>query len=119
MIADMNVPPWLLIALYMLAVYRVVRFLVYDQWPPLVWLRRRITRDVPPKQSAISYLLGTGETYGCPWCMSIWIAGLSSLSLALYSTLALHESWAPWYGWVGLWLATSTVCGFLGNVDDA
>lgn len=119
MIADMNVPSWLLIALYMLAVYRVVRFLVYDQWPPLVRFRSRITKDVPPKESAISYIFGTSGTYGCPWCMSIWVGGAMTLGLALYSTLGLHASWAPWYGWVALWLATSTVCGFLGNVDDA
>jgi hypothetical protein len=118
MIRDMHLPPWLFIVLFMLAVYRVTRFLVMDQWPPLIWVRRKVTRDKPPQKSAISYLLGTGETYGCPWCMSIWVGGLGTLGLSLYVALQLHESWWPWPWWGILWLATSAVCGFLGNADN-
>lgn len=107
-----------ILLLVVLACYRITRFLVYDQWPPLVWLRRKVTKDREQKESALAYLLGTSTHYGCPWCMSIWIAGAVTLGLALYTSLSEHQPWLPWYGWVAFWLATSTICGFLGNRDE-
>jgi hypothetical protein len=80
----MGLPRWLFLGLFMIACYRVTRFLVFDQWPPLVWFRRRVTKDREQKESALSYILGTSTHYGCPWCMSIWVNAVATLGLALY-----------------------------------
>lgn len=101
----------LYVLLFFLAVHRVSRFIVADTFPPIEWLRGKIT-DGRPREHWLVYLLGNREQTGCPWCASIWVAGIGVI------ILSLTTSWLPWQGWIMLWLASSSVTGFLAEKES-
>lgn len=47
----------------------------------------------------------------CPWCLGWWICGVLS------AMVVLALGWTP-LAFILLWLASSTVCGFLGGRDE-
>lgn len=87
-----------------LAAYRGYRILAMDSItsPILAWL---MARDEVRVCRWVSDLLV------CPWCIGWWYSGIGAWVFG-----ALNE-WHPAEGIV-VWLAASTVCGFLGNLDN-
>lgn len=115
-------PPWLLIALFLLAVFRVTRFIGSDTFPPIAWLRWRLVRNHLDAKAPewggdhaqihwLRYLIGDNVNGGCPWCISIYVGGAGS-ALLWFGT--------HWHWWllVILWLASSAVTGFLSQLED-
>lgn len=107
-------PPWLIIVLFFLAVYRLSRFIVQDTFPPIAWIRWRLTRDkhrdaTEPTHWLI-YLIGDNVNTGCPWCASLWLGGLGSIGV-IYAT--------HWHWWIGLllWWGSSAVTGLLAQLE--
>lgn len=85
-------PDWLIallaIATAVLGVGRLTRVLVYDDFPPSVWVRiqwDRITRDGP-----------WSKLVHCWWCASFWVA-LACLGWWLGG---MHVEWIMWAWWV-------------------
>lgn len=102
--------PWLTMALFCLSVYRVSRFITMDQFPPIVALRRIITKNLPANHW-LAYMIGTPRVTGCPWCVSIWIAGIGA------GILGPLTHWWDWPHWVMLCLASSAVTGLIGQKE--
>jgi hypothetical protein len=96
--------PFVLICAFIvgvLAVTRMTRLLVDDDFPPTLWLRKE-------------YLRRTNEAWGllveCPWCMSVWVT-LIDLGWAWISDL--HWTW-----WLAnTWFAVAWLAAFL-NLRD-
>lgn len=74
-----------------LAVARLTRLLIEDDFPPAVWLRERYQSSVPHQWAGLA---------ACPFCLAPWLQ-LGSLSWAWASGLS-HLWW-----FVHLWLALS------------
>jgi uncharacterized protein DUF1360 len=121
-------PPWLIILLFFLAVYRASRFIGQDTFPPVAWVRWRLVhRRVPGDPEAslesfrhdtwavrapwLEYLLGNNTDTGCPWCISLWVA--------LFGSAALWFG-THWHWWVllTLWWASSAAAGLLSQLED-
>ncbi len=71
-----------------LGVGRLTRALVYDDFPPSVWVRiqwGRITKDGP-----------WSKLVNCWWCASFWIA----LICVGWWIGAQHVEWVAWAWWV-------------------
>ncbi len=99
-----------------IAVSRLTRLIVDDDWPPMVWLRGAYLRalaslfhadqgDQQARRATSWYHL-----VECPFCVAPWLA-LGSLGWAWGSGLA-------WHWWVfHLWLAAAYLAAIL-NVRD-
>lgn len=77
-----------LFTLVALTSYRLTRLLVVDNFPPILWLRTKLTGDdeldVPPASWVpfwLEYLAG------CYWCVSVWVSGAITLVVSLASDL--------------------------------
>lgn len=109
-------PPWLTVVLFFLAVHRVTRFIGQDTFPPVAWVRTRLVQGKLREPSRpvhwLVYLIGDNVNSGCPWCISIYVGALGSLGLGLFD-----GRW-PWWSYVALWLASSTVTGMLAQLED-
>ena len=102
---------FLIPVLFCLAVFRLTRFFIADSFPPIAWLRTKITGKKPDGHWLI-YLFGSEDDTGCPWCMSIWVGGIAAILLGLFT------DWYTWPMWVMLWLTASAVAGFLTQAED-
>jgi len=98
----------LIAVLFVLAVHRVSRLIVADSFPPIAWLRNKITGNLRTEHWAV-YLLGNDKQYGCPWCASLWVGGIGA------TVLGLTTHWFVWQMWVMLALAASTLTGFIAE----
>ncbi len=117
-----DMPAWLIVILFCLAVHRASRFIGVDTFPPIAALRHRITARAQTKYRVaedgsvqphwLVYLIGNNVDSGCPWCISLWLGGIGSLALGIFD----HE-W-PWWGYVMLWLSSSTVTGLINELED-
>lgn len=85
----------LTLAVYVLAVMRVVRFINYDTL-------------LDPFRIAVARVFGTDskmvEFVACPWCVSIWVA-------AATAWIPVHIIGLPWWWFVLVGLATSHLVG--------
>jgi hypothetical protein len=71
-----------------LTTYRVTRLLVVDNFPPLLWLRTRLTGDDETGERPAPWVPWWLEYLaGCYWCVSVWISGLLTLVVTLSSDL--------------------------------
>lgn len=113
----MQLPVWLFVLLFCLAVHRVTNFIARDQFPPNVWVRQKINGNRADSHW-LSYLIGTPRVTGCSWCVSIWVGGLGTLAFALYVALQLRQSWWPWPVWLLIWLASSSVTALIIERQD-
>lgn len=78
----------LMIAIAVLGVARVTRVLVYDEFPPTMWIREmwlRLTREN-----------AWAKLWFCWWCMSVWIAALC----VGWWIAGLYVLWAAWSWWI-------------------
>lgn len=99
---------WLIVVLFFLAVHRVTRLITADTFPPIAWARNIITRKKHDDHWLV-YLFGSSRDTGCPWCMSLWAGGAGAAAFAIWT----HWFW--WPVWILIWLAASTVTGFLAQ----
>lgn len=76
----MNIPDWMLVlgavATGILGVGRLTRVIVYDSFPPAVWLRMKWDEFTDGKGNPESPLSRNGwnSLLHCWWCMSFWVA---------------------------------------------
>ncbi len=84
-----------------IAVSRLTRLVVDDDWPPMQWFRRVWDRHV---HNAWSVLVE------CPFCVSPYLAAFS-IGWAILSDL--HWSWWLFHGW----LAVSYLAAMLNKRD--
>ena len=104
---------WLFV-LMSLASYRIARFIVDDQFPPMKWLREKITGPyATPLDSSerastrVPYWLA--YLFTCPWCMTVWTAGLVTLLVTV--TVGVP---AP----LLVWLAAAAVAALISHLED-
>lgn len=74
---------WIFVLLT-LTTYRITRLLVVDNFPPILWVREKLTGDedegiepAPWVPWWLQYLAG------CYWCMSVWVSGFTTLAVTL------------------------------------
>lgn len=104
---------WLFI-LMSLASYRIARFIVDDEFPPMKWIRDKITGpyaaplDSPERRDTkVPYWLA--YLFTCPWCMTVWTAGLVTLLVA--ATVGVP---AP----LLVWLAVAAAAALISHFED-
>lgn len=84
-----------------LAVARIVRLIVDDDFPPVKWLRERFVLHTPDKW---------GVLVECPWCVSPYV---SIVDIAWAWSSGLHWTW-----WLGnCWAALSFAASWLNMRD--
>jgi hypothetical protein len=92
--------PLVLIAAFVvgvIAVARIVRLIVDDDFPPVLWVRQQFTKVLPP-----AWLDGLD----CPWCVAPYVA---IVDIVWAWTSGLHWSW-----WLGnVWAATAWIASWL------
>lgn len=75
-------------ALLVLTSYRVTRLLVVDNFPPIRWLRTRLTGDDEVNELPATWVPWWLEYLaGCYWCVSVWVSGVVTLVVTLTSDL--------------------------------
>jgi len=92
--------PFVLICAFVvgvLAVTRMVRLIVDDDYPPVVWLREKFVWAVPEKWALL---------VECPWCVAPYV---TIVDIVWAWTTGLHWSW-----WLGnTWAAVSWLAAYL------
>jgi hypothetical protein len=93
---------WLVIMMT-LAAYRLTRLVVEDTFPPVQWVRDRITGDDPQVARWGGVPNWVGALISCSWCASVWIAaGVVLLTwvwvalpvpLLMWATVAAGAAW--------------------------
>lgn len=103
----LGLPEWaitiLTILVWIIGTARLTRVLVYDDFPPSIWIR--------DKWSALTRDGQWSKLVKCWWCASFWIA-LISLGWYIAGTHVLWISWAWWVFWgalAGSYLATMLI----------
>jgi hypothetical protein len=97
-----------------LAVYRASRFITADTFPPVAWVRGKLTlkrmRATGQPPHWLVYLIGDNVDSGCPWCVSLW------LGLGVGTWLWLGAHWQWWVA-VAVWWSASAVTGLLTTLE--
>lgn len=71
---------WLLL-LVTLTSYRLSRLVVDDTFPPITWVRDRLTGDDPAVARWRRVPRWVGDLVSCTWCASVWTsAGVTLLT---------------------------------------
>jgi hypothetical protein len=71
-----------------LTAYRVTRLLVVDNFPPILWLRTKLTGDEDEGVRPAAWVPWWLEYLaGCYWCVSVWVSGVITLVVTLTSGL--------------------------------
>lgn len=104
----------LTLILMTLTTYRLARFLVDDEFPPMKWIREKLTGPyaTPPDSEArrttrVPYWLA--YLFTCPWCMTVWTSGLVTLLVAV--TVGIP---AP----LLVWLAVAAAAALISHFED-
>lgn len=95
---------WLTFVLLTLAVYRLTRLVVWDQFPPIKYMRDVVAGDEyhVPRWSRSPHWLR--ELVTCPWCASGWV----SLGAVAATSVSMNVP-APLLWWFAVWGSTSLV----------
>lgn len=95
---------WLLLIVMVLAVYRLTRFVVEDDFPPMLWVRHRIAGgwtgpdgETPVHRSRWSPQW-LADLISCPFCASGWIA--LAVTGGVWATVGLAM---PLLVWPAVW----------------
>lgn len=71
---------WLLLTLTF-ASYRLTRLVVHDTFPPVAWVRDRLTGDDPRVTRWRRVPEWVGALVSCTWCSSVWVSfGVTALT---------------------------------------
>lgn len=74
---------WLL-TLVVLTSYRITRLLVVDNFPPILYVREKLTGDEETGRRPAEWVPWWLEYLaGCYWCMSVWVSGVVTLAVTL------------------------------------
>lgn len=99
----------LLLILMSLVTYRLARLLVHDEFPPIKWLRDKLTDPYSAPQSSsirqstrVPYWLA--YLFSCHWCMTVWTSGLVTLLVDVTVGVPL-----PLLVWLGIAAAAAWV----------
>lgn len=94
-----------LFALMCLATYRLTRLVVEDTFPPVAWVRDRLTGDEPGVARWRRVPDWVGALVSCTWCSSVWVSFGVVLTCQLW--LGLPVPLLTWAGVaaVGAWLS--------------
>lgn len=92
-----------------LGTYRLTRLVVDDTFPPIEWIRSRLTGDDPAVPRWRRVPPWVGDLVSCSWCASVWVsAGVTALT---------------WI-WIGLpvpllsWGAVAAAAAWLAHLED-
>jgi hypothetical protein len=106
--------PTLLLVCMSLASYRLARLLTIDTFPPIQWVRDRLTYPYTQPQDSearritrVPYWLA--YLVMCMWCMPVWTAGAVTIATAL--TIGVD---AP----LLVWLAVAAIASLISHVED-
>lgn len=78
---------WVLLVMT-LTTYRLTRLLVVDHFPPIYYLRVKLTGDEEQRIKPLPWVPWWLEFLaGCYWCMSVWVSGVVTLVVTLASDL--------------------------------
>ena len=78
---------WWLVLLALTS-YRLTRLLVVDNFPPILWLRTKLTGDDDEGIRPAAWVPWWLEYLaGCYWCVSVWVSGVVVLVVTLTSDL--------------------------------
>lgn len=77
-------PVWLVVVLMVLATYRLTRLVVADEFPPVKTFRERFEAR---HDNSLGYLVG------CPFCVSVYAAGL--VTFVTWLALTLFDTFRP------------------------
>jgi len=93
---------WLLLMMTA-AAYRLTRLIVDDTFPPVKWVRDRITGDEPDVPRWRGVPDWVAALVSCSWCASVWVAaGVTALTwawiglpvpLLVWATVAAGAAW--------------------------
>jgi hypothetical protein len=93
---------WLLLLLTF-TTYRATRLVVDDAFPPVAWVRTRLTGDEWGRHRWAWVPRWVGELVSCTWCASVWVsAGVTALTtlwisvplpLLVWATAAAGAAW--------------------------
>lgn len=86
-------PTLLVVVLMVLATYRLTRLVVADEFPPVKALRERFENN---HDNALGYLVG------CPFCVSVYAAGLVAVATWLALTVWGDGLPVPVLVWAGV-----------------
>lgn len=99
---------WLLL-LVTAASYRLTRLVVDDTFPPVAWVRDRVTGDAPEVDRWRGVPDWVGKLVSCSWCASVWVsAGVTAATAT----------------WVGLplpllaWAVAASGAAWLSHLED-
>jgi uncharacterized protein DUF1360 len=110
-------PLWLLVALMILATFRLTRLVVKDDFPPIAWARVKIQRlrkpviTHPPGESTNETWRWwwAGELVSCHWCSSAYVA-----AAVVGLTNVVHDFAAPVLVALAVWGAAAVLADRLG-----
>lgn len=101
---------WLLFVILILGTFRVTRFVVEDDFPPVLALRRRVAlarrmKDVQPlRGETFCDFWWLGQLVTCGWCASGWLS-LGMIGLAwIWISIPL-----PVFTWLAVWGGASAL----------
>lgn len=86
-----------------LGVGRLTRVIVYDDFPPSVWLRIQWDKMVPPEKGGWWALWN--KLFHCWWCLGMWVGLACILWWWLVIPLGVGFAYAWWVFWGGLALS--------------
>lgn len=79
---------WLLL-LVTVASYRLTRLVAVDTFPPVQWVRDRLTGDDPLVTRWRWVPSWLSKLVSCVWCSSVWVAGGVTLATTIWLGLPL------------------------------
>lgn len=100
------IDPWLLLLLLILAVYRLARFVTFDDAPFNLMLKARVAAGVYNLNERGEREGFWANLLGCPYCVGLWLALFAAVSA---------------YGWpefVIYWLAIAGGQSFLQGLTE-
>lgn len=99
---NLIVPDWFVSVLALLVgvlgVARLTRIVVYDEFPPSVWLRMTVTHAL---ENRGPYARAWGKIVTCWWCLSPWLFLVCILWWMLLIPLHPFFMYA-WWAWWGM-----------------
>jgi hypothetical protein len=97
-----------------LGVGRLVRVVIYDAFPPAVWLRTKWD-DLTDTPGRREWMHPWNKLLHCPWCFMPWVM-LVCMGWFLAGFAVLWLAWAWWLFWT--WMALSYVATMIYLRDD-
>ncbi len=99
---------WLLL-LVTVASYRLTRLIVDDTFPPVAWVRERLTGESSTASRWSWVPEWVSALVSCSWCASVWVAGGVTLLTAVWIGLPLP---------LLVWAVAASGAAWLSHLED-